>query len=128
MNVQPANASTAALPATARPETPGAAVDAARNRAVQAAAKSDLPVDQSVQSTTAASGTDVENATRKVQTFVETMARDLQFSLDDESGVRVVKVVDRTTHEVIRQIPSEEIVAIAKALDNLQGLLFKEKA
>ena len=32
------------------------------------------------------------------------------------------------TNEVIRQIPSEEMLEIAKALDRLQGLLVKQKA
>ena len=39
-----------------------------------------------------------------------------------------MKVVDASTDEVIRQIPSEEIISIAKALDKLQGLLVEQKA
>jgi len=37
-------------------------------------------------------------------------------------------VVDMATKDVIRQIPTPEVLAIAKALDKLQGLLVKDKA
>jgi hypothetical protein len=37
-------------------------------------------------------------------------------------------VVDGVTKEVIRQIPNEEVLAIARAMDRLQGLLLKGKA
>lgn len=55
------------------------------------------------------------------------MARNLLFSIDDDSGRTIVKVVDNATKEVIRQIPSEEILSIAKALDRLKGLLIKQE-
>lgn len=70
----------------------------------------------------------VEDAADKVQKFVANQASNLQFSLDEDSGRTVVKVVDASTKEVIRQIPSEEILAIAKALDRLQGLLIRQTA
>jgi len=50
------------------------------------------------------------------------------FPFDDDTGRTVVKVVDASTDEVIRQIPSEEVLAIAKALDKLQGVLIKQEA
>jgi flagellar protein FlaG len=40
----------------------------------------------------------------------------------------VVKVVDNDTKEVIRQIPSEEMLKIAKYIDEITGLLFKDMA
>ncbi|HEX7633662.1 MAG TPA: flagellar protein FlaG, partial [Noviherbaspirillum sp.] len=40
----------------------------------------------------------------------------------------VVKVVDQQTKTVIRQIPTEETLEIAKALDRVQGLLIRQKA
>lgn len=56
------------------------------------------------------------------------MSSDLKFTVDESSGVSVVKVVDRATQELIRQIPSEEMLTIAKALDRLQGLLVRQQA
>jgi flagellar protein FlaG len=56
------------------------------------------------------------------------VASDIQFSIDEDTDTTVVKIVDRNTQEVIRQIPSEEMLEIAKALDRLQGLLIRQKA
>lgn len=52
----------------------------------------------------------------------------LQFSIDKDTGTTVVKVIDINTKEVIKQMPSEEMLAMAKALDQLKGLLVKQKA
>jgi len=70
----------------------------------------------------------VEQAVEAVQKAVEPVARDLQFSIDKETGKTIISVVDAVTKEVIRQIPGEEILAIAKAIDRMQGLLFSRKA
>lgn len=69
----------------------------------------------------------VEKAVEDVQRFVETMTNNLQFSIDDDSGRTVVKVVDRQTEEVLRQIPSEEMLDIARTLGKLKGLLVEQK-
>lgn len=55
-------------------------------------------------------------------------ASSVQFSVEQESGRTVVLVVDEATHEVIRQIPSEEMMAIGREIERLQGLLMKGKA
>jgi len=71
---------------------------------------------------------DIEKATDQVKKFVSPVNSDIQFSIDDETGITVVKVVDKSTNEIIRQIPGDEILQIAKALDRLQGLLVKQQA
>lgn len=76
-----------------------------------------------------ANNEDIKSAVSKVSSFLEQQAAtDLSFSVDDETNIRVIKVVDRSTKEVIRQIPSEEMLQMAQALDKLQGLLLKQKA
>lgn len=70
----------------------------------------------------------VQEAVDKVEKFVSLTNSEIKFTVDDETGMSIVKVVDKATDQVIRQIPSEEMVAIAKTLDKLQGLLFKDKA
>ncbi|MDO9597682.1 MAG: flagellar protein FlaG [Azoarcus sp.] len=67
-------------------------------------------------------------AVDEVRNAIKPVAQDLLFSIDDDSGRTVVKVVDSSTDEVIRQIPSKELLAISKALDKLQGLLLKQEA
>lgn len=62
---------------------------------------------------------------------IQRLNRNLVFSLDHDSGGVVVKVVDSQTHEVIRQIPNEDVLALARhikqyELDHHVGLMQAE--
>jgi len=70
----------------------------------------------------------VESAVERLKNFVQSSNSDVQFSIDEESGLRVIKVVDKETKEVVRQLPSKEVVEMAKTLDKLQGLIFRGTA
>lgn len=50
----------------------------------------------------------------------------VQFQIDPDYKDLIVKVVDQDTGTLIRQIPTEEVVKMAKAMDNLKGLLFAQ--
>jgi len=56
------------------------------------------------------------------------MGRELNFQVDGSSGKQIVRVSDPTTGEVVRQIPSEEAVQIARSLNYLQAVLVSIKA
>ena len=56
------------------------------------------------------------------------IASSLEFSQDKSTGKALIRVYDRGTHELIRQFPTEEMVSIAKAIDNFKGLLISQKA
>jgi flagellar protein FlaG len=71
---------------------------------------------------------EIDQALEHMRAAVPPMARNLQFSLDNETGETIVKVVDSSTNEVIRQIPSKELVDLAKTLDEFTGMLLKQKA
>lgn len=58
----------------------------------------------------------------------ETSSSNLKFSIDDETGQTIVRVTDIKTGELIRQIPSEELVELAKSLDRMQGKLLRQQA
>lgn len=70
----------------------------------------------------------VQQAIDQVQQIVRPLAQSLQFSIDKDSHNTVVKIVDTETNKVIRQIPSEEMLQMAKALDKFTGLLMKQQA
>ena len=55
------------------------------------------------------------------------IATNIQFEKDASSGQIVVRVVDTETQQVLRQMPSEEMLAVGKALDRLQGLMVHHK-
>lgn len=71
---------------------------------------------------------EVEESVATLNRFIKSLNNPMLFSIDDDTGKTVVKIVDSTTQEVIKQIPSEEILSIAKALDKLKGLFIEQKA
>ena len=82
-----------------------------------------------MQPTQAAPSTDeVRDAVKKIEQVVSPAAQDLSFSIDEDSGKTIVKLIDTQTQTVLRQIPTVEVMEISKALDKLQGLLVREKA
>jgi len=60
--------------------------------------------------------------------FVPLATHNLTFSIDQDSGTVVVKIIDGATEDVIRQIPSEEALALSRSLDRLKGVLLDGKA
>ena len=70
----------------------------------------------------------LEAAVKNINEFVSPMTQSIEFSLDQDSGRTIVKVVDSETQKVLRQIPDEEVLQISKTLDKLQGLLIKQTA
>ena len=92
----------------------------------EALEKSPLTVDD--QNEPSDSELSVEDAIKRLSDFVSPSQSSLSFSVDDVSGRQVVTIVDSQSNEVIRQFPSKEAIAIARALDKLQGLLIRDKA
>lgn len=70
----------------------------------------------------------VENAVQQIEQFTRTLSQNLKFSIDEDTGKTVVKIVDAQTQEVIRQMPSEEALSIARTLGKIQGVLFNGQA
>lgn len=73
----------------------------------------------------------VSQAVSQLNQSPQARAQGLEFSIDKDSKRTVVKVIDQTTKEVLRQIPSPEALEIAKSLGNAShsaGLLIKQTA
>jgi len=93
--------------------------------------KSSAPVElpqQAVESVAKADTNTINRAAEQINKLIQQFDRNLQFTVDEDTNINVVKVIDTQSEEVIRQMPTEEMLAIAKALDKLQGLLIKDKA
>jgi flagellar protein FlaG len=96
--------------------------------------KQDVPVQQpQVQPPHAKEGSQpsskqLHDAVEQVNKTIQALSKDVHFTVDKETGLYVVKVVNTETKEVIRQIPSEEMVDLAKRLDELKGLIIRQKA
>lgn len=99
-----------------------------------AASGSSGSVVQSPQATTAASKAEklqarsekqrdeLNDAVSQLNDFVQNVQRDLQFEVDNEMGQTIVKVVDQSTQEVIRQIPDEVAMRLAEKLQQDEPL------
>ena len=82
---------------------------------------------RSVVSDTAASSArsepaNVNAAAERINVALLEAGRDLRFNVDDELGRVIVQVVHQSTGEVVRQIPTEEAVAIAQRLQAGEGM------
>ena len=123
MNIQPTVAPVTSLPLQGAANGP--------TRELKPAAETKLKVIEAAQALPPEPPADrekVEAATRIVRDFVEPINSNLEFSLDDDTGQMVVKIIDRATKEVIRQMPSEEMLAVAKTLDSIKGLFVRQTA
>ena len=58
----------------------------------------------------------IEEAVARIADYVESLSRSLNIRVDEQSGGFIVQVQDTNTEEVIRQIPSEEVLAISAAI------------
>jgi flagellar protein FlaG len=70
----------------------------------------------------------VAKAAADLQQFVQSMGRNLNFSVDDTTGYHVVRVVNPTTGELVRQLPSEELLQIARDFERLNSVLVSQRA
>jgi flagellar protein FlaG len=74
----------------------------------------------------------IQEVVAKLNEHAQSINRDLQFSVDDASGRTVIRVVNSETEELVRQIPSEEVLRISRNLqeniENNSGLIFQTSA
>jgi flagellar protein FlaG len=76
---------------------------------------------------------EMRDAAEELQGYMESVRRDLRFNIDDDAGRLVIKVVDQKNGEVVRQIPSEEVLALLRRMkeadgDDRRGMLIKDEA
>jgi len=75
----------------------------------------------------------IEKVVSELKDYVQNSRRNLDFQVDDVTGRVVVKVIDSNSDTVIRQIPSEEILALSRRLaesveEAQKGMLLELKA
>ena len=52
----------------------------------------------------------------------------VQFSVDNDTGKTVLRVTDAESGALLRQIPGDEALSMARILDRMQGVLIRQKA
>jgi flagellar protein FlaG len=76
------------------------------------------PAEQAQQ---AATVTTVEAAARQIESYLKSVGRSLEFRVDAETRRTVVTIRDTTSGEVIRQIPGDEMLSLARHLQQNAG-------
>ena len=75
---------------------------------------------------------EVKDNLEKLNEYIPVTSTNLKFEFDDGGDLPIIKVLDKSNDEVIREIPTEEFREIAKALDEFadkltnKGLLFNK--
>lgn len=92
----------------------------------------DNPVDAAGQDRPNTSQQELLAAVERAQKIIEPQVRDMSFSIHEKTGQVIVRIIDRESKEVIRQIPGEEMLRIAENIEamqgeNLPGLLLKQE-
>ena len=60
--------------------------------------------------------------------MVRTLVATLEFEVDPDTDTIVIRLVDNSDHTVLRQVPTEEMLNIAKSIDHMRGLLIRQQA
>lgn len=126
--VNSSSTSTSQIPANLRPRaghaenaTPANADGNVRNSSAQSPAPTAATAQASSTATNALDRQKLSVAVDELNKQAKSLPKtNLQFSMDDESGVMVVKVMDVENDEVIRQIPREEALEMAAFLKEVE--------
>ena len=98
--------------------------DAPSGNAVPAGGN-DLPV---ASARPVATSLDIQRAVERLEELARNNERGLRFAFDEGSGRTVITVINAATNEIVRQIPAEEVLAIARALRAQTGTLIAVQA
>ena len=63
----------------------------------------------------------LEKVAQQLQEFVGEMNRGLEFSVDTDSGRDVIKVIDKSSGDLVKQYPSEEVLSLVAKLSDMVG-------
>jgi flagellar protein FlaG len=70
----------------------------------------------------------VAQAAKHIESFVKSVGRSLDFSVDSSTGQSVLRVMNPESGELIRQLPAEETLRVAAAVDYMQSVLVNQRA
>ena len=113
----------AVKPSTSAPQVPASKHDAkmnAESHNAEIVSGKNLPLN--TKQSAEARNVEVKEAVSKLNEYVQKTQRDLDFQLDEESGKTVIKVYDRHSEQLVRQIPDEAALEMAKRLNSEEPL------
>ncbi len=106
-------------------KAPEVKVDAAGEAAAAASkARAEVNVEQYARATKEV----MQVAAQQIQGYLRESGRNLNVTLDESTGKYVARVVNPETGEVVRSLPSEETLRIARNIDQMRGMLVNQRA
>lgn len=70
----------------------------------------------------------IETIQKKMEKFRRIVKSEAEFRIDRKTGMVIVRIKDKETGEVVRQIPPEVVVRLARTIEEFLGMLFDERA
>lgn len=70
----------------------------------------------------------VGRAVKMINRMLDRSPVDLNLSIDDNTDSLVIRLIERESHKIIRQIPPDEILRLRRHLQELLGVIFDETA
>ncbi len=70
----------------------------------------------------------LRNFQKKLKKFREVLKSEAEFQIDRSTGMVIVKIKDKDTGQIIRQIPPDVVVKLARTIDEFLGMLLDERA
>ena len=102
------------LPAPSSSKSPPVSSPESRTRSLSAPAEDRQEADASEDS--------LDTAARSVEEYLQQQSPDIAYKVDRESGRYYFNVIDPKTKETIRQVPAEEILAMARRVRAMNDL------
>lgn len=99
-------------------------VDGAAKPAASAPAATPLPAAVAKKSDQA----ELNNAVADLNKVAQAASQGVRFSVDEDTGRTVVKVVDTQTDKVLRQIPTVEALKLWRSIEQMQGVMLRDTA
>jgi len=58
---------------------------------------------------------------------INRFSRDIEFTVDRETDKVIIKVIDRESKQLIRQVPPEQLLKLTEKMEEIQGLIFSDE-
>ena len=106
----------------------GLAPAPARESVAAAPAAPQAPASSVAAPTAALAAQAVKKAVSDANEALRSFSQAVEFEYDSDADVTVIRLVDTQDNKVLRQIPSPEMLDIARALERMQTMLVRGKA
>lgn len=82
----------------------------------------ELPVSDNLELSATVKIKDIDRKVAQINDYLQSVQRDLHFSVDKDSGLTVIRVRDKESGELIRQIPEDVFLSLAQDLNDNKSL------